>query len=431
MTLALALVILALALLGAPLFSVIAAAAFLGLWATAPAPEDFLTLSQSLPMELYGKMAGSPLFVTLPLFTFAGYLLAESRAPQRLVAVSQSLLGWLPGGGALVAIATCAFFTAFTGASGVTIIALGGLLYPLLARDGYTEKFNLGLITTGGSLGLLFPPSLPIILYGLIAGVDIDHLFRAGILPGLFLMLVLAAYSAVAGRGQGRTLTPFSVREAAQALRAAAWELPIPAIILGGIYGGFFTPSEAAAVTTVYVLFVEVGVYRDVSVRALPDLARRSMILIGGVLIILAAALGFTNFLIIEEVPQKILGVMRAHIDSKVTFLILLNVFLLIVGCLMDIFSAILVVVPLIAPIARQYGVDPVHLGIIFLTNLEIGYITPPVGINLFLASLRFKRPVIDLYRVAVPFLILLLFALIVITYVPWLSTVGVPAPGK
>ncbi len=426
----LAILLLVFALLGAPLYAVIAGAAFLCFGSVSEDFETFAANAQSLPTELYGKMAGSPLFVTLPLFTFAGYLLAESRAPVRLVGVSRALLGWMPGGSAVVAIAVCAFFTAFTGASGVTIIALGGLLYPLLEKDGYSERFNLGLLTTGGSLGLLFPPSLPIILYGLIAGVDIDHLFRGGILPGILLMLVLAGYSAWVGR-RGSSRVPFVARAVWVALAAAAWEIPIPFLILGGIYGGFFTPSEAAAVTAVYVLFVEVLVYRDVPLRRLPDIARRSMVLIGGVLIILAAALGFTNFLILENVPQKILAAIGAHIQDRFTFLILLNIFLLIVGCLMDIFSATLVVVPLILAIGKQFDVHPVHLGIIFLTNLEIGFLTPPVGINLFLSSLRFKRPVIEIYRATVPFLLLLLLALGVITYVPWLSTALLPSAGK
>lgn len=419
------LVLVALALLGAPLFAVIAGGAFLGIWATAGKGE-FADLAQSLPIELHGRMADSPLFTTLPLFTFAGFLLAESKTPLRLIAATRALLGWMPGGVAIVTVTACAFFTAFTGATGVTIIALGGLLFPFLRDNRYPERFNLGLLTTCGSLGLLFPPSLPIILYGLIAGVDIDRLFRGGILPGCFLMLVLVSYSIWQGRG--RTVhIPFDLREVGRTFRAAAWEIPIPFIILIGIYGGFFTASEAAAVTAFYVLVVETLVYRDIRLRDLPSLIRRSMMLIGAVLVILAAALGFTNYLIDQEVPAHILEYMKHHITSPYLFLLILNLFLLIVGCLMDIFSAILVVVPLILPIARKFGVDDVHLGIVFLANLEIGYITPPVGMNLFLASLRFGRRVMDLYRASFPFLILLLLALAVITYVPWLSTVLLP----
>jgi len=419
MTAVLAALIVVVALLGAPLYAVIAAGAFLGLWSTS---DEFGLRAQEVPTILYERMAGSPLFVTLPLFTFAGYLLAESRAPARLVALSRAWLGWMPAGSALVAVATCAFFTAFTGASGVTIIALGGLLYPLLEKDGYGDRFSLGLITSGGSLGLLFPPSLPIILYGLIGKVDVDQLFRAGVLPGLFLMLVLFVYSALAGRA-GAVRVPFALPTAFRALRDAAWEVPIPLIILVGIYGGWFTASEAASVTAVYVLVVEWAIRRDLKLAQLPGIARRSMILVGGVLIILASALGFTDFLIGQEVPQWIFERMKEHIHDKLTFLIVLNLFLLVVGCLMDIFSAILVVVPLITPIALRFGVDPVHLGIVFLTNLEIGYLTPPVGINLFLASLRFKRPVMSVARATIPFLLLLLGALAAITYVPWLST--------
>ncbi|MBI5366041.1 MAG: TRAP transporter large permease subunit [Planctomycetes bacterium] len=426
MILFLALLILLVALFGAPLFAVIAAAAFLIIGAH---PEEYVfrDMAQSLPIELVGKLADSPLFIALPLFTFAGYLLAESKAPARLVALSRALLGWLPGGIPLVAVAACAFFTAFTGATGVTIIALGGFLYPILREGRYSEKFSLGLLTTCGSLGLLFPPSLPILLYGYIAEVDIDRLFRAGVLPGLLLMGVLVGWS-IFREGRSGARVPFAAAEAVRAVRAAAWELPIPLIILVGIYGGYLIASEAAALTALYVLVVEVAVYRDLRVRDLPSIVRRSMVLMGAVLIILAAALGFTNLLVDQNVPQQILGFMLRHISDRYTFLFVLNLFLLVVGCLMDIFSAILVVVPLIRPIAGHFGVQPEHLAIIFLTNLEIGYITPPVGLNLFLASLRFERRVVDLYRATLPFLLLLLAALAVITYVPALSTCLLPA---
>jgi tripartite ATP-independent transporter DctM subunit len=407
--------LLALALAGAPLFVVMGGAALLLFWAA-----DIDT--SAVVIELY-RMASAPTLVAIPLFTFAGYVLAESKAPKRIVDFCQGWFGWLPGGLSIVTLCACAFFTAFTGASGVTIIALGGLLYPVLIKEGYGERFSLGLMTTCGSLGLLFPPSLPIILYGLVAAQDIDKLFLAGVLPGVLLMLLLAGYNVLVARREAVPRTPFDLSAALAATRRAAWELPLPLILLGGIYGGYITATEAAAVTAFYVLIVECLIHRDVSItRHLPGVMRESMILIGGILVILGCALGLTSYLVDAEVPTAILDLMRQYIDSRLMFLVVLNVFLLIVGCMMDIFSAIVVVVPLITPIALEYGVDPIHLGIIFLTNLEIGYITPPVGINLFIASFRFEKKVITLYRAAVPFMLVLLAALLVITYVPDLS---------
>jgi tripartite ATP-independent transporter DctM subunit len=404
-------VLIALALFGMPLFAVlgtIAAAAFHG---------EGVDIS-SVAVAMY-TLAGSPLLVAIPLFTFAGYLFAHSKAPDRLVALSRAVF---PGGLAVVALVSCAIFTAFTGASGVTIIAMGGLLLPALVKDGYNQRFNLGLLTASGSLGLLFPPSLPIILYGYVASVSIDQLFLAGIVPGVFLVVVLSVYGLHRGRKDGVPRQPWNLRGIAAGVRAAAWEVPLPFIILGGIYSGVFTVTEAAAITAIYALVVEVFIYRDISVRRLPGIVAESMTLVGGILVILACALGMTNYLIDAQVPMKILGWMQNYISSKYTFLLILNVFLLIVGCLMDIFSALIVVVPLIVPVALGFGVDPVHLGIVFLTNLEIGYLTPPVGLNLFISSYRFNQPVITLYAASVPFLLLLLGALLVITYVPGIS---------
>lgn len=370
-------------------------------------------------IEMY-RMASAPTLVAIPLFTFAGYLMAESKTPTRLVNLSRALFGWMPGGLAIVALIACAFFTAFTGASGVTIIALGGLLYPMLLKERYPEKFSLGLLTTSGSLGLLFPPSLPLILYCLIARVNVDDLFLAGIVPGLILILLLSVYSIYTGATTSVGREPFSLANAKKALLDAIWIVPLPAIILGGIYGGIFTASEAAAVCVVYVLVVELLIYRDLKImKDVPRIAADSMILVGGVLIILACALGFTNYVVDAEIPAHIVEFMRQHISSKFTFLIILNLCLLVVGCLMDIFSAIIVVVPLILPIAREFGVHPIHLGIIFLTNLEIGYSTPPVGLNLFIGSYRYKKPIPELCRAALPFLVVLLIALVIITYVP------------
>jgi len=340
-----------------------------------------------------------------------------------LVNLSRALLGWMPGGLAVVALITCAAFTAFMGASGVTIIALGGLLFPALINEKYPEKFSLGLLTSSGSLGLLLPPSLPIILYGLVAQISIDKLFLAGLIPGTIMILLLAIYSLFIGKRTHVPVVAFSWRNLGRSLKEAMWEIPLPIVIIGGIYGGLFTVTEAAAITAVYVLVVEVFIYREIHIfRDVPKIMRSSMLLVGGILVILGMALGLTNYLIDAEIPMKILNSMQQHVHSKIVFLIMLNVFLLILGCMLDIFSAIIVAVPLIVPVATSFGVDPIHLGIIFLANLEIGYNTPPVGMNLFIASFRFKKPILKLYLAAIPFIIILLISLIIITYIPDLS---------
>ncbi len=389
--------------------------------------------------EMFERITGVPTLLAIPLFTFAGYMLAESKTPQRLVNLSNAMFGWLRGGLAVVALVCCAIFTAFTGASGVTIIAIGGLLYPILIREKYPEKFSLGLLTSSGSLGLLFPPSLPIIIYGVVAlnslsltGMQaaspseiptIDNLFKACFLPGILLVVMLSGYSIYKGHKARIPTIPFSIKNFRKAVREAIWELPLPIIIIGGIYGGYFTPTKAAAVTAFYVLITEVFIYRDLSLtKDVPRIMRESMLLVGSILVILGMAFGLTNYLIDQEVPQKILDFMKNFITSKILFLITLNIFLLIVGCMMDIFSALVVVVPLIIPVAVQFGVNPIHLGVIFLTNLEIGYSTPPVGLNLFISSFRFNKPILKLYQAAVPFLAILLIALLIITYWPELS---------
>jgi len=403
------------ALFGAPLFVIIAAIALLSFHSL-----DIDT--SAVIVEMY-RLASAPTLLAIPLFTFAGYILAESNTPKRLVNLSRALFGWLPGGLAIVALVTCAFFTAFTGASGVTIVALGGLLYPVLRHEGYPEKFSLGLLTSSGSLGLLFPPSLPIILYALVAKISVDQLFLAGIVPGLLLIILLSLFSINKGTTAKVPTTAFTWKNLFAALKAAAWEIPLPIIIVGGIYGGIFTATEAAAVTAFYVLIIEIFVYRDLNLfKDVPKIIKDSMLLVGGILVILGTAMGLTNYLIDEQIPMKILDFMRNFISSKIVFLMMLNLLLLIVGCMMDMFSAIIVVVPLIVPIAREFGVNPVHLGVIFLTNLEIGYSTPPVGLNLFISSFRFKKPVVKLYLAALPFLVILIIALMIITYVPELS---------
>jgi tripartite ATP-independent transporter DctM subunit len=406
--------ILLLALLGAPLFVVIGAFAL----------SSFSAIDVDLSVVIIemARLADTPLLLSLPLFIFAGTLLSESGAPKRMLALSDVLLGWLPGGLGVIALLVCAIFTAFTGASGVTIFALGGLLYPALLKDRYPEGFSLGLITTSGSLGLLFPPSLPLILYGVISETRIDQLFLAGIIPGLLMLILLSGYSIIIGRNRRQKTFAFSRTKTLKALREAAWELPLPFLILGGIYGGYFVASEAAALTALYVLIVEVFIYRDLSWRQVSPAMVRSMVLFGAILMILAVSMASTNYLVDQGVPARLFDLIKGHVTSKYTFLLLLNIFLLAVGTMLDIFSALVLVVPIIIPIAQLYGVDLIHLGIIFLTNLQIGYCTPPVGLNLFLASYRFDKPVVELYRATLPFLGLLLITLALITYFPGLS---------
>ena len=404
-------------LLGTPLFVGVGGMA-LALFAAAG-----ISLT-AVMVEMY-RLVSSPALIALPLFAFAGSLLAESRSATRLVALSQAWFGWLPGGLAIVALTASALFTALSGGSGITILALGGLLYPMLLSDHYSDRFALGLVTTSGSLGILFPPSLPLIVYGLVSQARIDHLFIAGILPGLLLMLLLALYASIVGARARLPQRPWDPRVAWTTLWEAKWEILLLPLILIGIYGGFFTAGEVAAIVAAYVLVVEVFIYRDLSLtRDVPRIMVESTVLVGGILIILGTALGLTSFLIDQQVPMRLLGIFEQTITSRTVFLILLNLFLLVVGCLMDILSATIVFVPLILPVAKVFDVDPIHLGIIFLANLEIGYSTPPIGVNLFLSSLRFNKPIITLYRASVPFLVIYLIALMIITYVPDLSLI-------
>jgi len=403
-----------LALLGTPLFVVIAMSAMLG-YARSDIPLS------AVPIEVFG-IAEMPILLAIPLFTFAGYLLSESQAPARLVRLTGALLGWMPGGLALVSIAACAFFTAFTGASGVTIIALGALLYPALNQAGYTERFSLGLVTSAGSLGLLFAPSLPLILYGIVAGVPIDDLFLAGILPGIVMMVFMGGYSLWVNRANRTPLSHFSTAELGTALKATAWEIPLPLIVLGGIYSGYFAVSEAAAVTAVYVLIVEVFVLRDVEWRRLPEIVRESMILVGGILLILGVSMASTNYMIDAQVPEMLVGFVNRFVSGPVSFLLVLFVFLLVLGAILDIFSALVLVVPLILPVAQIYGIHPVHLGIVFLATMQLGFLTPPVGLNLFISSYRFDQSIVRVYLATFPFLLMLLFAVLLITFWPGLS---------
>jgi len=415
MIVAMVLLLISLVVLGLPLFIGILAAAMLGLYTS---QVEFT----AIPIEIY-RLANAPVLLAIPLFTFAGYLLAEGRTSERLVRFTRSLFGWLPGGLGVVALVTCAFFTAITGATGITIIALGGLLFPALISEKYEQNFSLGLITTSGSLGLHFPPSLPIILYGFVSGTNIESLFMAGLIPGLLMVGIPCLFSVYMGKKWKLDTPVFSFREFFSSLKSAAWELPIPFFIIAGIYSGFSTATEAAALTAVYVFSIKTLVFRELSLkRDLPRIMTESMKMVGGIMIILGAALGFTNYLVDAFIPMKILTFMEGMVQSKLGFLLILNLFLIAVGCMMDIFSAILVVVPLIVPLASRFGIDPVHLGIIFLANLGIGYNTPPVGLNLFIASSRFERPIVQVYRATLPFLLLLLFTLLLITYWPALS---------
>jgi tripartite ATP-independent transporter DctM subunit len=416
------LILAVLVVMGVPLFVIIASSALYG----------FSTVDIDLSVvaiEIY-RIVDTPILIAIPLFTLAGYILGESRASERLVLLTDALLGWMPGGLAIVSLFACAFFTALTGASGATIIALGAILYPAMKQAGYGERFNLGLITSSGSLGLLFPPSIALILYGVIVqqmaigeSVAIDDLFLAGLLPGLMMLVMLTAWSMYKSvQNPEIQRTPFSVTKLLSAVRSSMWEIPMPFIILGGIYSGFFAISEAAAVAVMYVLIVEVLVLREVPFRKLPDIMRDSMVLVGGVLIILGVSLASTNYLIDTEVPNRLFEFIKSHIDSKLTFLMLLNIFLLMLGMILDVFSALVIIVPLLLPIAIGYNIHPIHLGIIFLANMQIGYFTPPVGMNLFIASYRFHKPVTELYAATIPFMVILIIAVLIITYWPELS---------
>ena len=408
-------VLVLLALLGLPLFVALAGGSLLATFNAG--------LDPALLIVELNRLASSPYLAAIPLFTLAGVVLAAGGAPERMIQLFNAMVGWLPGGMAAVAIASCAFFTAFSGASGVTILALGGLMFPMLLHAGYSERLNLGLLTTSGSLGLLFPPSLAILLYGIVAGVSIDEMFLAGIVPGLLLMLMLGLFCLYVGTRHSVPRHKFSWTNLGRAAREGFWDILLPIGVIVGIFGGFLTITEASACTAIYVLVLEVVIHREIHLgKHLMPILSDTTVLVGSILIILSVAMGLTNLLIDAQVPMIILGWMEEHVDTQLQFLLLLNIFLLVVGAMMDIFSATVVVVPLVLPIALRYGVDPVHLGIIFLANLEIGYSTPPVGINLFIASQRFGRPVLSLFRAALPFLALMLIWLALVTYIPAIS---------
>lgn len=407
-------------LAGAPLFTVLLAGAMFG-YLSADIPFS------NIAIEMH-SLTNTPLLVALPLFTFTGYLLAASDTTQRLLQLIRACFGWMPGGMAIVGFLLCAVFTALTGASGVTIVALGAILFPMLLKAGYSEKFSLGHITTSGSLGLLLVPSIPLILYGIFAqqldvgeDFDVKELFIAGLVPFMLMVIALSLWTVF--RHREIPTARFDLKELWVAVKKCRWELPLPLFIFGGIYAGFITISEVAAITALYVLIIEVFVYREVAFKKLPSIIQESMVMVGSIILILASAVALTNYFVDIEVAQKLFQFINEQISNPLVFLMLLNIFLLLVGALLDIFSAIVILVPLLLPVAVGYGIHPVHLGIILIANLQIGYFTPPVGMNLFIASYRFKKSILDLYVATVPFMLILLAVLMLITYVPFLST--------
>jgi tripartite ATP-independent transporter DctM subunit len=400
---------------GSPIFAALGGAAVI-LFMTEGVP------AAAVPVETY-RLTVSPTLPAIPLFTLAGFLLAQGDASARLMRVFRALFGWIPGGTAVVTAILCAFFTVFTGGSGVTILALGALLFQALTADGYRERFSLGLLTASGSLGLLFPPALPLILYGIVAQISIQDLFIGGLVPGILLVVLVAAWGVREGVSGEVRRRRFDGREALSSLWTAKWELALPLLVLGAIFGGFATLVEASAMTALYALATQTFVHRDI--RPGGDLVRvftECVVLVGGVLIILGVAMGLTSYIVDAQIPSHIVDWAQSSISSPLVFLLCLNLFLILVGCLMDIFSAIVVVVPLIVPLGVAFGIHPVHLGIIFVANLELGYLTPPVGLNLFLAAYRFERPLLQIWRAALPMLLILGAGVLLITYVPWLT---------
>lgn len=406
------------ALFGVPLFAVLAGAAALA-WSLQGSP-----LNRLAPKVLDEQFAGSPVLVTIPLFTVLGYVLAESRAPQRIVEASRALFGWLPGGLALVCLAASAFFTTLTGGSGVTIVAVGGLLLPTLQAQGYSKEFSLGLVTTGGSLGLLLPPSLPILVYALVAGLDFNAAFLAGLLPGALVLIVLGVYSAFVARREGVKRDRFEPKKAFVALGLIKWELGIPVLILGGLGTSLTTLDESAALALLYTVGCALFIHRDLTVRDLPRIFKQAISLAGAVMLILMMANALMNFVIDQRVPGRVLETLLGFgLTERWQFLVVLNLFLLVIGMVMDGFSALIVAVPLVLPFAARFGLHPFHLAMMVILNLELAFCAPPLGLNLFIAGFRFRTPITSLYRSVMPFVGLLALCLVVVMGVPWLST--------
>jgi len=415
------------AALGAPVFVAMAGAGMLLYFSDG-------TPVSAVSAEVY-RLVASPTIPAIPLLTACGYLMAETRAAERLVRFFRALFGWMPGGIAVLVAAVCAMFTTFTGGSGVTIIALGGLMYGILREDGYPEGFSQGLVTASGSLGLLFPPSLPVIVYSVVVSANpelsapADDLYLAGLVPGVLMLAAVALYGVIAGgrahRDVARKRPRFSVRELLASAWGAKWELSVPLVVLVFFLSGLASLVEAAAGAAAYALLVEVVITRDIHpIRDLPGILVKTGVLVGAVLILLAAAMGLSSYVLVEaEVPDKLLEWVQLHIEQPWIFLLALNGLLIVVGCLLEIYSAIVILPPILAPIALHYGVDPVHLGIIFLANLELGFITPPVGLNLFLAASRFNIPMVRLFRPVVPYILIMATSVLVVTYLPALTT--------
>jgi C4-dicarboxylate transporter, DctM subunit len=413
-----------LALLGTPLFAVMGGSSEL-LWLLHDNPtQRFLRFIAPNIME--ERFADSPILVTIPLFTFVGYMMAESKAPDRIVRAAAAFFGWMPGGLAMVCIVASAFFTTLTGGSGVTIIAIGGLLYPALRKQGYPADYALGLVTTGGSLGLLLPPSLPILVYALVAHIDFNAAFKAGLIPGFMIMALLAIHAAYIGTKYNVPRSTPKLREMGAAIWLLKWELGVPVVILGGLATHLTSLDESAALTAVYTLVVEVFIHKDLDLKKdLPRVAKASMILAGAIILILSMANALINFIVDQRVPGRVLNYMLSlGLTEKWQFLLVLNVFLLIIGMLMEGFSAILVAVPLILPFAAQFHLHPFHLAMMFLLNLEIAYCCPPLGLNLFISSFRFERPLISLYRIVLPFTGILAFGLLLVMLFQKISTI-------
>ena len=408
--------------LGLPIFAVFGGLALLLFWSAG-------TPVASVPVEMY-RLVASPLLPSIPLFTLAGYFMVQGGATKRLLRVFTALFSWIPGGLAIATVAICTVFT-FAG-SGLTILSLGGLLVPMLVKTRYPEKFSMGLLTASGSLGLLFPTSVPAILYCVYSQTPVDRLFIGAILPELLMVSCIAFVGVRMALKSDALHEPFSLREAASAIWYAKWELALPVIMIVGIFGGFGTLTEAAALTAFCAFVVEVFIYRDLKLgRDFREMFVECATIVGGILLILGVALGFTNYLIDAEIPSKLIDWVQMHVQSKYLFLLLLNGALLVVGALMDIFAAILVVVPLIKPLAAAYAIDPVQMGVIFIANLELGYLHPPVGINLFLSAYRFKKPMGTIIWATLPFLFILMGTVLLITYVPWLTTAPLRWLGK
>jgi tripartite ATP-independent transporter DctM subunit len=411
-----AMVLIFAAFTGTPLFAVIGGLALLLLQASGAAMEIVVS-------QIYAALTRSSI-IAIPLFTVTGFLLSESKAGERLVKTFRNLFGWLPGGLIIVTVIICAFFTSFTGASGVTILALGGILYSILSEHAqYPDKFSIGLLTSVGSIGLLFPPSLPIILVGATSQTNIIHMFAGGILPGIILVMAVIIFGILASIKIKIAREPFELKNSLRSLKDSAFEIILPLFLIAGYFSGLFSLVEIGAIAVVYIFIVEVLVHRDIKVSALPQVLQKAVPIIGGVLSILALSQALSYYIVDTQAPENLARWMLSAVRSKYVFLLLLNLSLLIVGCLMDIFSAILIVLPLVLPLGQAYGIDPVHLGIIFITNLEVGFLTPPIGLNLFLATYRFKKPFVKICGYVFPFLLIQMVVVILVTYVPWVST--------